>query len=405
MLERLLTSLALSDSSERQMRFIAGPRQAGKTTLARLHLQAQGCKTLYYDWDLRPVRARYYTVPLFLEEDLLKSGNKQTAWVCFDEIHKMPKWKNILKEQFDVFEDRVRFIITGSARLDAFHRSGDSLAGRYFLHHLFPLTLREVTKNLSWNPPPENARDFVEGRFSEPKFHAQALQQLLTFSGFPEPFLRASSSFQRRWRSQLLDQLVREDLRDLTKILALENVAKLVHLLPKRIGSPLSLNSLTRDIEESHTAVRSHIRALELIYVAFQLSPYSKKLQRSLRKEKKLYFFDWTLVGDPAACFENYVACELWSWVSSWNDAGIADFTLNYIRTRDGKETDFLIVRDGKPWILLEAKLSDQEMDSHHRHHARVLGGIPLVQVVREEGIARVFKPGEYHVSASRFFS
>lgn len=407
MIRRILQATAFASEWGRQMRFVAGPRQSGKTTLAKTFLREQGDEAFYYNWDDRGLRTRYHQGADFLKEDLLAFGGKKKRWVCYDEIHKMPKWKNILKFHFDTHEKNVSFIITGSARLDFFRRSGDSLTGRYFLFHLFPFNLFELTrKSRETLNDRSSSRDFVEDRIAHSARQDQTtMETLLAFGGFPEPFLKASGPFQRIWHRDYLDRLVREDLRDLTRLGELENVAALVSLLPERIGSPLSVNSLREDLAVSHKTLQNYLQALKLCYFIFEVPAYHKKIARTLKKEKKIYFHDWSFIPEEGPRFENYVAAELLSWLSLWHDSGRANFDLRYLRTREGKECDFLILRNAAPWLLVEAKLQAQPTPSYLMNFAKALGGIPMVQVVREEGVLRVGRQGEYCVSASRFFS
>lgn len=403
---RYLAQIAFHNDFGRQMRFIAGPRQCGKTFLARRHLESLGMSSLYYSWDDRSVREAYRRDNRFIERDL---GNvvKQDGihWACFDEIHKMPSWKNILKDFFDHYEQRVRIIVTGSAQLDSFRRSGDSLAGRYLLFHLFPFTLRELVRNDIPACVPDDAADLVVPIMDTVRYYPSELDALLAFSGFPEPFLSQKAAFQRRWKKDYIDRLIREDLRDITRIVALENVATLMALMPGRIGSPLSINTLSGDLGVNYTSTANYVNALQLAYITIQLPPWSDKIARSIRKEKKCYFMDWTQVDDPAARFENFLAINLLAWTSFLTDAGIGDFGLYYVRTRDGKESDFLISRDGRPWLLAEAKLAAGPIARHHFAQAEALGNIPFVQIVREENIAELRQPKAWQISASRFLA
>jgi predicted AAA+ superfamily ATPase len=406
MIERHLAKICFQDEFGRQMRFISGPRQIGKTTLARGFLRQRNLDQLYFNWDLRAVRDRYIQDPYFFETEVYDTQRKrEVTWVCLDEIHKMPKWKNILKDYFDKFEERVRFIVTGSARLDWFRKSGDALTGRYFLFHLFPLTLSETAGNpMPQQGEDEKAEDFIEKRISRTRYEQNLLEQLINYSGFPEPFTRASSRFFTRWQRDTLDEIVREDVRDLTRIIETENVASLVLNLPNRIGSPLSLNALREDIQVSYTAVKNAVSALRLTCVIFLLPPYSRSISRALKKEKKAYFYDWTRCSDPAARFENYVAVELKTLAELWNDSGAGSFELYYVRTKDGRETDFLLTREGSPWCLLEAKLADSPIEGHHLRHAEALGRIPFVQLTPEPNIVKKSRGAFYRLSASRFF-
>jgi len=408
MIKRILEHICFNAEFGRQMRFIAGPRQSGKTTLARMYLKKGGWDTLYYNWDIREIRNRYRQNPSFYWSDFyeLKKRKKKKPWVCFDEIHKMPKWKDILKSVFDSAEEKMGFIVTGSARLEMFRRSGDSLAGRYFMFRLYPVTLFELTykKESKVDTPPTSALDFIDQRLSSVKYYQELMETILSYSGFPEPFLRASKAFSIKWHDNYVDRLVREDLRDLTRIHSLENIAALIELLPERIASPLSLKALSEDIEVSHSAIRSYLRSLNLCYIILFLRPYSKSLARSVRKEQKCYLYDFSMIKDPSKRYENYIAVELKALTGLWNDAGLGRFDLFFVRTRDGKETDFLVTKEGLPWILFEAKLSDSNISSHHYRHARALGNIPVVQLIAQTGIAVREQKKAFRISASRFF-
>lgn len=408
MIQRVLEHICFNPQFGRQMRFIAGPRQTGKTTLAKSFLDRAGCSSLYYNWDVRETRARYRENSFFYMEDIYKiqQGKPRIPWVCLDEIHKMPKWKNILKSAFDSAEERISFIVTGSARLEMFHRAGDSLAGRYFLFKLFPLTVFELTHNEKYHSisAPGDAASFIETQLSKTAYHQDTIETLLNYSGFPEPFMRANRMFNNKWHNNYIDRLIREDLRDLTHIRELEHIADLLTFIPERIGNPLSLNSLKEDMEVSHSAIRTYLKSLELCYVLFFISPYSKKISRSVKKEKKCYLYDWSIIKNEAVRFENYLAVELKVLTELWNDIGESKFELFFVRARDGKETDFLLTKDKSPWLLLEAKLSDEKIDSHHYKHGRELGDIPIVQLVAKPNIAIKEGTSSFCISASRFF-
>ncbi len=407
MIERTLTQTAFHPNW-RQMRFIAGPRQSGKTTLAKAFLEARGDALFYYNWDSREIKTHHNKGVDFLKRDLLlaRSGQK-LHWACFDEIHKMPKWRDILKSYFDEHETRARLIVTGSARLDLFRRSGDSLAGRYFLFHLFPLSLFELTRKKDEILKPfSSAEEFVKDRLSRTtEAHQTSMHSLIACGGFPEPFLKADSKFHRLWQQNYIDRLVKEDLRDLTRIVDLEKIAALITLLPQRIGNPLSINSLRGDLEASHETVRNYLRALKLCYILFELQAYTRRINRALKKEKKVYFFDWTRIEDAGRRFENYVAAELFGWVNLWRDSGAGNFEIRYVKTRSGQECDFLILKDNEPWLMIEAKLKDASLASYFYHFSERFGKVPIVQLVQEKGVLHVGRDKDYRVSASRFLS
>jgi predicted AAA+ superfamily ATPase len=251
--------------------------------------------------------------------------------------------------------------------------------------------------------PIESAQDFIEAQFRE-SFYQKDLEHLLKFSGFPEPLTKGNEIFSSSWHESYIDTLVKEDLRDLTRIHELENVIHLISFLPERIGSPLSLNSLKEDLHVSYNAVKNYLKGLLLTHVLFEIPPYSRKLKNAVIKEKKIYFYDWTLTADESKRFENYVACELKNWVQLWSNKTKYKFELFFVRMRDKKETDFLITKDQRPFLLVEAKLSSDTIDSSHILHAKQLGDIPVVQIVQKKDVLKTYSKNAYLISASRFF-
>jgi len=381
------------------MRFVCGPRQAGKTTLARQWLESRKPEGLYYLWDLRSVRNRYKENELFFTAD---APGVPDGWVCFDEIHKMPKWKNILKAAFDATGGRYRFIVTGSAKLNLLKRAGDSLAGRYFTFHLFPLMLSELVGSGRKQKMPGDAADFIEQRLSAASVGRDALDSLLAYGGFPEPFLRQSRAFYAKWGVDYIETVVREDIGSLTRIVDREHIHDLYALLPEAVGSPVSEASLAGHLQVSPVTAKNYLRRIEDFYLGFSVAPYSRNIKRSLLKARKFYLFDWARIKDPGKRFEDFVACQLRAMVSLWGDATGSQFGLNYVRNKQKQETDFLIIRDDRPWLLVEAKLSDAQAERHHESTSAALGGVPVAQVCREPGVAAMQSRRVYRLSADR---
>jgi len=404
MIKRALESQAFSENWGRQMRFICGPRQSGKTTLARNRLSACQCDRLYYLWDLRAVRQRYKEDELFFTADF--SPGQSLPWVCMDEIHKYPQWKNVLKGMFDAVGDRCRIVVTGSAKLSLLRRAGDSLAGRYFTFHLLPVTLAEYAGHA--DPlalPPSSALGFLRQQADVIPAKPESLDALLRFGGFPEPLLHASPVFHRKWAADYIETVIREDIGTLTRIVDREHLHDLYHLLPGTVGSPLSVASLAGHLQISPVTVKNHLRRLDDFFLTFTLRPYTRNIKRSLLKAPKLYLYDWTRIGDPAARFENYVACELMARMKLWSDGTGQPHELFYIRDKRKLETDFLIVREGQPWLLVEAKQADRPVEAHHLVTREALGGIPVVQVCAATGTCSVQREAVFRMSADRFFA
>lgn len=406
-LKRYIEEAAFSDVFSRQMRFIAGPRQSGKTTIAKNKLNQSRCSSLYYNWDRKEIRDRYRKETDFLHKDLLElpSQKQKKYWACFDEIHKMPKWKNILKDFFDSYEDKVHFAVTGSARLDMFRKSGDSLAGRYFLFKLNPFMLSEVLGKKVHTILPENTGiQFIEKSIINKKYAQNQMDDMLAFSSFPEPLIKANTLFAKKWHDSYYERIVKEDLRDLSSIHQLEKVMDLIYLLPSKISSPLSIKALREDLELNFNTVKNYINYLVLTYVLFYIPPYSKTIKRIVKKEKKPYFYDFYIVTNEAARFENFIALELKARIDLWNDMTHDRYELFFIRTRDGKETDFLITKNNQPYFLCEVTLSSTHIEKHHYVHSRLLGNIPFVQIIKNPNILKTEQKRFFIVSASRFF-
>jgi len=376
----LAADLERTLSKERKMAFITGPRQVGKTTLAQSLLKPEQ-KANYFNWDIEDVRRKIVTHPVhFWKSD---AAAKETPRIVLDEIHKYPRWKRFLKGFFDANRDDVETVVTGSGRLDVYQRGGDSLFGRYHLYHLLPYSLGELTRSESQAPSPEKAEERINspGDLADANEKFKALWQS---NGFPEPLFGADQRTLTRWRNDHRQLIVREDLRDLTQIRELGLIESMLYLLPERVGSPLSVNALREDLNVGFMTVQNWLSALDRLYYLFAIRPYAGKLARALRREEKIYFYDWSELEDPGKRFENLVAVHLLKACHYWTDAGYGNFRLHYTRDKEKRETDFLITNENKPYWLIECKLSDKNLDRsltyfHERLHPR-----RSFQVVRE---------------------
>jgi predicted AAA+ superfamily ATPase len=326
--------------ADRKMAFLSGPRQVGKTYLAKTLLVDPAN---YRSWD-QPAFRRSWSHDAVAALAELGDGP-----VVLDEIHKDRLWKSRLKGVFDTMGDRLPLIITGSARLDIYRRGGDSLMGRYLPYRVHPFTVGERAR-------PRAPDEIFEG--TKAGFPWEDLVQL---GGFPEPLLAGSVAKARRWSRLRLDRLVREDARDLRAISDLNALRVLVDILPERVASPLSINSLREDVGVAYATVRDWVQVLEALYHCFLIRPWAKSIKRSLTQEPKLYLFDPLPILDPAARLENLAALHLLKACDYWTDTAQGDFRLHYLRNRERQEVDFLVVRDRKPWILVECKTGDTQ--------------------------------------------
>ena len=320
---------ALARDLGRKILLVTGPRQCGKTTLSRM----LAADHQYLSHDLAEHR-------LLLAD---KAWDRQAGLVIFDELHKMDGWKAWLKGIVDVEGMPPALVVTGSARLSAFRRVGDSLAGRHFEFRLHPLDLKELAA--------QSERPLGE-----------AFERLLRVGGFPEPYLDGSARFHARWRRSHVDLILKEDLVTLTAVRDVQSIGTLIELLRSRVGSPVSAGSLARDLGKSPTTVRHWLGLLEDLYVVFKVVPWHRNVARALLKEPKYYFFDTAMViGDDGARLENLVACALIKDVERAIDVDGDEIGLHYVRDKEGREVDFVLVKEGRPRALVEVKWSDAE--------------------------------------------
>ncbi|MGD9290283.1 MAG: AAA family ATPase [Desulfobacterales bacterium] len=356
----------LQDLSKKMV-FVGGPRQVGKTTLAQAILSSNYPSGRYLNWDYDEDR----------QDILRKQWSADQKLLVFDELHKFPQWKNWIKGIYDVSHQSHSFLITGSARLDVYRRGGDSLMGRYHYWRLHPFTLDEVPQGIS---------------------QTEAFQRLMTVGGFPEPFLDGDERAARRWRRERFDRVLREDIRDLEAVRNIQLLGMFLDILRNRVGGLIVLSNLAGDIQISPKTAKSWLEILEKMYLVFSVRPYTKSLPRAVLKPPKVYFFDnGDVIGDEGARFENLIATSLLKRLHYLEDRDGYRYELRYIRDKEGREVDFVIVKDGKIEELIEAKYSDDTVSRSLVYYAERLKPTKAVQIV--SNLRRPFDKGKVKVT------
>lgn len=385
--KRYLHSHITSDLKEKMV-FIGGPRQVGKTTLAKFIGEDDYRHSLYLNWDYREDRKKIIDEKFESETDL----------IIFDEIHKYKTWRNYLKGEFDKNKDKFDILVTGSARLDLYRRGGDSLLGRYHYLRLHQFSLGEVLHG-------EQAINLLkELKFVDYKNRADVFEQLFLFGGFPEPFLKKDMKTMRRFHNERLERLVKEDIRDIENVRDLSALQVLVEILPSKVGSLLSLNSLKGDLGVTHKTISLWTDILERFYYHFRIYPFASTAIKSLRKEPKMYLWDWSQIEDEAVKLENMIASHLLKTVHFLYDTEGHKVELNFLRDREGREVDFVVSVNKRPWMAVEVKLNDQEVSKNLKYFAGKLK-VPFVyQVVKEKNVDFT-QNGIRVISADKFLS
>ena len=353
--------------NDRQMAFVPGPRQVGKTTVC------EGFQSHYLNWDKGSDR----DVILKGEDSVAETiganqAKKQLPVLTLDELHHFKKWKQFLKGFFDTYGKKVRVLVTGSARMNVYKRGGDSLMGRYFPYRMHPLSVGELL-----HPTVQDKETTVPTEIRTADWN-----RLVEFGGFPEPFTRGDKMFLRKWRQLRFEQLLREDIRKDTSIRELDQIESMARILSERSGEQLVYASLGKEVQVSEITTRNWVATLCSFYFGFLVKPWSLHIENAIRKTPKWFLRDWSGIADIGKRNETILACHLLKAVEYWTDMGFGECDLYYIRDKQKKEADFLVSKDGKPWFLVETKTSDTKLSPALAVYQKATGAKHAFQVV-----------------------
>jgi predicted AAA+ superfamily ATPase len=372
-MKRYLTKYIQEDLNNKII-LLTGPRQTGKTTLSKMLENNFD----YFNYDNIDDR-------LDLQE---RSWDRSKPLVIFDELHKLKNWKAWLKGIYDKEGIPPAILVTGSARLDTYKKVGDSLAGRFFQFRLHPLDLKEISI------------------FLKPDNHDVELDKLLSFGGFPEPFLNGTSRFYNRWKKSHLDIILKQDLIDIENVQQITQIETMIQLLKHRVGSPISYSSLAQDIQCSDKTVKRWLTILENMYVLFKISPFHKNIARAIQKAPKFYFYDTgQVIGDQGIKLENAVACAIQKELHFREDCLGEEGKLYYIKNKDGKEIDFCISKEDRPSLLVEVKWNDNNLSPNFEIFKKFFPEIKMVQISKKLDREKTFPNGAEIRLASNWLS
>jgi predicted AAA+ superfamily ATPase len=361
----------------RQMLFLMGPRQVGKTTISQHIHQIMGADFYYLNWDNVEHRAIILKGPKAIASYIEHSrARKIPPLLVLDEIHKFTDWKDFLKGFFDTYASsgEVSIVVTGSARLDAYHFGGDSLMGRYFRYRIHPLSVAELMEE-----------KIIEQEIRAPQKISSAMWEgLYTFGGFPEPLTKNNAIFYAKWKQLRLQQLFYEEVRDISRIFEVKQMELLALVLTQQVGGAVNYTNLANKIRVSSETIRRWLSILNQLYFCFSIQPWSKNVARSLLKEPKVYLCDWSLVDDPGAKAENFVAAHLLKACHFWTDSGMGVYGLHFLRDKDKREIDFLVTKNDEPWFLVEVKSSNVSLSPNLEYFQKQIGAKHAFQVVMD---------------------
>jgi uncharacterized protein len=363
---RYITPFILEDLKTKMV-FLGGPRQVGKTTLARKILSDGYPTGRYFNWDYDEDR----------RDILQKKCSTDNPLLVFDELHKYPRWKNWIKGIYDVSHEDHSFLITGSARLDVYRRSGDSLVGRYHYWRLHPFSLDKIPRGIS---------------------KSEAFKRLMRVGGFPEPFLDGDERNARRWRNERFDRVLKEDVRDLESIRNIQLLAMLLDMLRERVGQPIIMSNLAADLQVSPKTIKAWLEVLERMYLVFSVRPYTRSIARAVLKPPKVFLFDNAdVLSGEGERFENLVATSLIKRMHFLQDRDGHRYELRYIRDKEGREVAFVIIKDRVLEELIEVKYSDENLSRSLLYYTEKLKPLRATQIVAQ--LKRPYDQGRIRVT------
>lgn len=381
-LSKYINEIAFSSD---KMAFVSGPRQCGKTTMAKMMLKDRGDGS-YYNWDEIKFRRQWKLNPSALLSEEIKNHK---LLLVLDELHKAKLWKRDLKGLYDTSDNSADILVTGSARLNVYRKSSDSLLGRYYHFRLHPFSLAELLHE-PWQHPDDLLMLLFSGVKNVSADAQIYLKRLLKFGPFPEPLLSHKDNILNLWQRNRIEKIIREDLRDLSRLPELSQIETLTSLLPERSSQPQGIQSLSEILEVSYSTVKRWLHYLNELYYCYTISPYFKSLQRAIKKEKKLYLWDWSEIENEGARFENCIASHLLKYCHFLTDIGVGNFELHHLKNKEKIEIDFLITKNKKPFLPIEVKLSDEALSRAFQQFLPSLPCSHAIQVVLNPNIYRI---------------
>ncbi len=334
---------------------IHGPRQCGKTTLARLTGDEKGYDYFTFD-DPGLVAAA--------TEDPRGFVDRLPARVILDEVQRVPRLFVSLKQVIDHDRSSGRFILTGSANVLLVPRLSDSLAGRMEILTLLPLAQCELRAS-----PPCLLDELLAGtvKMRHSGRTGDALAELIMTGGYPEPNRRSSWQRRRAWHRSYLDTIVQRDVREMTQLRNVEDLSRLLEISADRTANLFNASSLAAPFSLSRPTIASYVAILKRLFLITLLPAWHSSRSRRMTRTPKLHLADpglasslmgltpARLVADRALfgkLLETFVHAEL-KRHASWHPSRP---TLHHFRDRDGYEVDVVIVGDGGEISGIEVK-------------------------------------------------
>lgn len=355
MYQRLAQSRVEEALSDTRVVLIAGPRQAGKTTLIS---RFTGDERAYFTLDDPTVRNIATSDPVgFL---------RGIEYAAIDEVQRAPDLLLAIKQSVDTDKRPGRFLLTGSANIMTIPRVADSLAGRMEIVPLLPLSQAEIAGRF-----PHFIERAFAGEVRAPKemILGDALIALVLAGGYPEALARPDPRRRRKWYRSYVDALVQRDVRDVAAVDQLDRMPRLLRVLAEHSGQMINYSKVGEPVNLSHVTTQRYTGIFEHLFITWTLPPWHSNVIKRLRKTPKLHFWDSGLLADQrdlsadtlkanrgplGALLETYVASEL-AKQAGWAEGRL---TLSHFRDEKDNEVDVVIENDAGNVVGVEVKAS-----------------------------------------------
>jgi predicted AAA+ superfamily ATPase len=334
MIDRFIYGELLEIVGEFPVLGIVGPRQVGKTTLARLLSKKINKESIFLDLE-NPRDISKLTDPLLFFE------NNQDKCIIIDEVQIKKELFPIIRAVIDQKREPGRFILLGSASPELIRDASESLAGRIYYKELTPFHFQEINDVIPYQ------KHWLNG-------------------GYPEALLTESKTKSVRWRRSFIQTYIERDLPLLGLNSKIADMQRLVRMISHIHGNQLSYQTLSKSMGLTGPTIKKQIDFLEHAYIVRLLEPFYHNIGKRLVKSPKIYLRDTGLLhslleverfedlfGNPVIgnSWEGYVIEQIYAVLPE-------SYTLNYYRTQQGAELDLVICKNLKPVIGIEIKFN-----------------------------------------------
>lgn len=360
MIKRVLFDELKAHLSKKEISLIAGPRQAGKTTLMRAligHLEKNGEKTVFLNLDIEADKRFFHTQEDLIRKIKLEIG-KGKGYVFIDEIQRKADAGLFLKGIYDMALP-YKFVVSGSGSIELKERIHESLAGRKRIFELNTLSFEEFVNYKTEYRYEDKLPDFFDVERGKAK---ELLDEYMTFGGYPRVVLEDELREKREVIKEIYQSYVEKDVYSFLGIHKTEAFDNLLRLLASQTGGLTNLSELSGTLGISLPTVKNYLWYLEKTFILQKVSPFFKNVRKEITKSPVYYFYDTGLRNYSAGIFGNIVRLEeagflFQNFVLNSVKEGLRAMPhrINFWRTKDGAEVDF-IVSFQKSGIPVEVK-------------------------------------------------